>query len=97
MLKLQETRIQSLGWKDPFREGNGNPLQYSSLENPMDEGAWQTTVHGVAKSRTRLSNFTLMFLGFYPDHQAIVQTTFSLSLIPLINSNLFPYPITLIH
>ena len=32
--------------------GNGNSLQYSSLRNPMDRGAWQTTVHGVAKSRT---------------------------------------------
>ena len=34
------------------REGNGNPLQYSCLGNPMDRGAWQTTVHGVAKSQT---------------------------------------------
>ena len=33
-------------------EGNGNPLQYSGLENPMDRGAWQPTVHGVAKSQT---------------------------------------------
>ena len=39
-------------------EGNGNPLQYSCLENPMDGGAWQATVHGVAKSRTWLSDFT---------------------------------------
>ena len=39
-------------------EGNGNPLQYSCLENPMDGGSWQATVHGVAKSRTRLSDFT---------------------------------------
>jgi len=38
-------------------EGNGNPLQYSCLKNPMDRGAWWTTVLGVAKSRTR-SNFT---------------------------------------
>ena len=37
---------------------NGNPLQYSCLENPMDGGAWWTTVHGVAKSQTRLSDFT---------------------------------------
>ena len=37
------------------REGNGNPFQYSSLGNPMDRGAWQAVVHGVAKSRTRLS------------------------------------------
>ena len=33
-------------------EGNGNPLQYSCLENPMDRGAWWATVHGVAKSQT---------------------------------------------
>ena len=39
-------------------EGNGNPLQYSCLENPMDRGAWLATVPGVAKSRTRLSDFT---------------------------------------
>ena len=42
-------------------EGNGNPLQYSCLENPMDRGAWKFTVHGVAKSRTRLSDFTLPY------------------------------------
>ena len=39
-------------------EGNGNPLQYSCLENPMDGGAWQAAVHGVTKSQTQLSNFT---------------------------------------
>ena len=39
-------------------EGNGNPLQYSCLENPTDRGAWQATVHAVPKSRTRLSDFT---------------------------------------
>ena len=39
-------------------EGNGNPLQYSYLENPMDREAWWATVHRVAKSRTRLSDFT---------------------------------------
>ena len=38
------------------RKGNGNLLQYSYLENPMDRGAWWATVHGVAKSWTRLSN-----------------------------------------
>ena len=42
-------------------EGNGNPLQYSCLENPMDRGAWWATVHGVTKSRTRLSDFTFTF------------------------------------
>ena len=44
-------------------EGNGNPLQYSCLENPMDGGAWQTMVHRVTKSRTRLSDFTFTFLS----------------------------------
>ena len=39
-------------------EGNGNPLQYSGLENPMDGGTWQATVCGVIKSRTQLSDFT---------------------------------------
>ena len=39
-------------------EGNGNPLQYSCLENPMDGGAWWAAVHGVAKSQNELSNFT---------------------------------------
>ena len=42
-------------------EGNGNPLQYSCLGNPMDGGAWWATVHGVAKSWTRLSDFTFTF------------------------------------
>ena len=42
-------------------EGNGNPLQYSCMENPMDRGAWQATVHGVAKSWTQQSNFTFTF------------------------------------
>ena len=44
-------------------EGNGNPLQYSCLENSMDGGAWWATVHGVAKSQTRLSNFTFTKWG----------------------------------
>ena len=44
-------------------EGNGNPLQYSCLENRMDRRAWLAAVHGVAKSWTRLSNFTS--LPFY--------------------------------
>ena len=42
-------------------EGNGNPLQYSCLENLMDGGAWWATVHGVTKSRTRLNDFTFTF------------------------------------
>ena len=59
------------GWGRSPGEGNGNPLQYSCLENPMDGGAWWATVHGVAKSQIRLSDLTnltlatiqLLFLG----------------------------------
>ena len=42
-------------------EGNGTPLQYSCLENPMDRGGWWAAVHGVAQSWTRLSDFTFPF------------------------------------
>ena len=48
------------GWGRCPEERNGYPLQYSCLENPMEGGAWQATVHGVAKSQTRLSEFTLL-------------------------------------
>ena len=44
-----------------LEEGNGTPLQYSCLENPMDGGAWKAAVHVVAKSRTGLSDFTFHF------------------------------------
>ena len=44
-------------------EGNGTPLQYPCLENPMDGEAWWATVNRVAKSRTRLSDFTFTFYG----------------------------------
>ena len=47
--------------KEQRGEGNGNPLQYSCLENHMDRGAWWAAVHGVARSRTQLSNFTFTF------------------------------------
>ena len=55
---MQEMRAQPLGWKDSPGEGNGNPLQYSCLENTVGGGAWQATVCGVGKSRTQLSDFT---------------------------------------
>ena len=43
------------------REGNGTPLQYSCLENPMDGGAWKAAVHGIPEGHPRLSNFTFTF------------------------------------
>ena len=46
---------------DLIGEGNGTPLQYSCLENPMDGGAWKAAVHGVTEDQTRLSNFTFTF------------------------------------
>ena len=48
-------RVQQIG------KGNGHPLQYSCLENPMERGAWWAAVHGVAKSQTQLSDFTFTF------------------------------------
>ena len=50
---------------EPHREGNGIPLQYSCLENPMDRVAWWAAVHGVAKSQTQLRDFTFTF-HFHP-------------------------------
>ena len=55
---MWEIWVRSLGGGRSPGEGNGNPLPYSCLENPMDRGAWWATVHGVTKSWTRLSSFT---------------------------------------
>ena len=55
-------------------EGNGNPLHYSCLENPMDRGAWWASVHRVSKSRTRLSDLT-NFLKLY--HHGDISLTVS--------------------
>ena len=54
---MQETKVGSLVGEDHLG-GNGNPLQYSCLENPMDRGAWWATVHEVTKSQTPLSMHT---------------------------------------
>ena len=58
---MQETWVQFLAWKDPLGEGNGNPFQYSCLENSMDRGAWQATVHGITQSQTRLRAYHFHF------------------------------------
>jgi len=47
---MQKTQVQSLSWEDSPGEGNGYPLQYAYLGNPMNRGAWQATVYGVTKS-----------------------------------------------
>ena len=73
MLKAKEKNFSFLSFYPDLRrdvlytthggcgEGNGTPLQYSCLENHMDGGAWWAAVHGVAKSQTRLSDFTFTF------------------------------------
>ena len=65
-------------------EGNGNPLQYYSLENPMDRGAWWATVHGVTKNRTRLSNFTFTFAGDVHLDHLIKDVSFRLLFCPFV-------------
>ena len=55
---MQETQVWSLSREDPPGEGNGNPLQYSCLENPMDRGGWRAIPHGVAEGKTQLSTHT---------------------------------------
>ena len=67
---MQETQIQSLGWEDSG-EGNGSPLQYSYLENPMDRGPWQATVHGVTKRWTRLCNYHFTSLYFIHNYKKL--------------------------
>ena len=71
LIYIQSTSHEMPGWMNPKLESrlpgeisgedNGSPLQYSCLENPMGGGAWWAVVHGVAKSRTRLSDFNFTF------------------------------------
>ena len=77
---LSFVMIPGLG-KSPA-EGNGKPLQYSCLENPMDGGTWWATVHGVTKSWTRLSDFThtLIIYSFNLSLEHIVGTRIQISL-----------------
>ena len=57
-----ETWVQSLDQKDLLGGGNGNPLQYSCLKNPMARGVWQATVHRVAKSGTQLKRLSMQHI-----------------------------------
>ena len=56
-LAMQETQVQSLGLEDPQEKENGNPLQYSCMENPMDRGAWQETRQSNTTSSSILTTF----------------------------------------
>ena len=65
MTKNAQTTAQLHSSHTLVREGNGNPLQYSCLENPMDGGAWWAAVHEVAKTRTQVSDFTFFTFHFH--------------------------------
>ena len=60
-IAFQPVSIKLYSYTQCIGEGNGNPLQHSCLENPMDGGAWWAAVHGVAKSWTRLRDFSFTF------------------------------------
>ena len=68
--KQESKKTSTSGSDQDIQQPNGNPLQYYYLENSMDRGAWQTTVYGVAKSRTQLSDFTFTFtlLNLYAEY-----------------------------
>ena len=66
-LKLMGFRLPAELWKD-VGEGNGKPLQYSCLENPMDRGAWWAAVEGVAQSQTRLKRLSSSSGRLRPHH-----------------------------
>ena len=61
--------------KIPWKRGNGYPLQYSCLESSMDRGAWQATVHGIAKGWTRLSDFTFTFHFLALEKEMAIQSS----------------------
>ena len=59
MQETRETRVQSLGWEDPLEQDMATHSSILGLDNPMDRGAWRTTVHGVAKSQTGLKQLNM--------------------------------------
>ena len=61
---MQEIQVQSLGWEHSPGEGNGNPLQYSCLVNPMARGAWWAIVHRVPKNRTQIKQLSTLSTNF---------------------------------
>ena len=85
---MQETQgdvgsIPGLG-RSP-KVGNGNPLQYSCLENPTDRGAWRATVHRVAKGWTRLSMHTWFFSMYILIPKLLIQLSFILGYLGMFN------------
>ena len=68
---MRETWVRSLGREDPLEKETATHARILGQENPMEGGAWWATVHGVAKSRTQLSNFT-----FFHFHLLLIKSTF---------------------
>ena len=69
---MWKTLVRFLGWDYSLEKRNGYPFQYSGLENSMNRGAWQATVHGTAKSQTRQSDLHFHFSscsGVCPEHR----------------------------
>ena len=62
---MWETRVRSLGWEDPLEKETATHSSTLAWKNPMDGGAWQATVHRVAKSQTRVSDFPFPFTTMY--------------------------------
>ena len=54
---MRETRVRSLGWEDPLEEGMATHFSILGWRTPVDRGAWQVTIHGIAKSQTQLNTF----------------------------------------
>ena len=63
---MEEAQVRSLGGEDPLEKGHGNPLQYSCLENAVDRGAWQATVHRTTHSQTQLKR---LITGMHTSHR----------------------------
>ena len=76
LLAMWAAWVPSLGWSTG--EGNGNPLHYSCLENPMDGEAWWATVHGVAKSRTRLSGLSKLWWAEQSWERSLCKTPYNI-------------------
>ena len=71
---MQENWVRSLGWEDPLEEGMATHSSMLAQRIPMDRGAWWATIHGVSKSRTRLSDFTYSLLSSsFPSKAALLE------------------------
>ena len=74
---VQETWVQSLGWEDPLEKGKAPHSSILAWRIPLDGGSWQATVHGVTKSRTRVSNGAQQSVVMSVYHREITQNCFS--------------------